>query len=257
VGGLLGCVALAAAPALGQSAEGLPEPLQAAFEAHGGLDTWQQYGTLEYDLDRRLGDTEGQDRQTIDLQDRRVRIDADAYTIGYDGEQVWITPSKDALTYGAPPRFYSQTYFYFFAIPFVFADPGVNAESLGPRTLDGETYDVVRITYGENVGDSPDDQYVAYFDADAHRLHLVLYTVTYGPRTQEQPRSALVYEEWQTVGGLRVPKTARYYRWTGDGLGQQVGEATFADVEFREARPPSTLFRKPDDAVIDRIPGGQ
>jgi hypothetical protein len=37
--------------------------------------------------------------------------------------EVWIKPALDALG-GTPPRFYMWTPFYFFGMPFVFADPG-------------------------------------------------------------------------------------------------------------------------------------
>lgn len=102
-----------------------------------------------------------------------------------------------------PARFYISTPFYFFGIPFVFADPGVHAESLGEKVLNGRAYDVVKFTYDENVGDTPEDNYVADFDSTTHRLHVVHYIVTYpafrgGKSISELERHALVYDEWQT-----------------------------------------------------------
>ena len=241
------------------TSETIPEPAAPAvlapyLEAHGGLDTWRRFGTLAYDLQR--GDWT--DHQLIDLRSRRVLITSEAYAIGFDGEDVWITPGKEALNYGAPPRFYSGTYFYFFAIPFVFADPGTRVEKVEPRTLDGKAYDVLRVTYEPGVGDSPEDEYLAYFDPETKRLRLVLYTVTYG-RTVEPgapPRyGALRYDAWQTVDGLLVPEHAVYFRWEGDHLGEKRAEVWFHNVRFDEAAPPPERFARPEGAVIDAKPG--
>ncbi|QXD13931.1 hypothetical protein GQ464_010715 [Rhodocaloribacter litoris] len=233
----------------------VPAVLAPYLEAHGGLDAWRGYGTLEYDLQR--GDWT--DHQLIDLHSRRVLITSEAYTIGFDGQDVWITPDREALNYGAPPRFYSGTYFYFFALPFVLADPGTRHEALGQRTLDGKAYDVVRVTYAPGVGDSPDDEYVAYFDPETKRLHLVLYTVTYGREVEpdDPPRyGALVYDGWQEVAGLVVPQHATYYRWEGDRLGEPRAEVAFHNVRFEAPAPPPERFARPEGAVVDASPEG-
>ncbi len=231
----------------------VPAALEAPLVAHGGLDLWRSFGTLEYDFVR----GESSDHQIIDLHTRRVRISNEAYTIGFDGDDVWITPDKDALDYGAGPRFYSGTYFYFFSIPFVLADPGVHQEVLPQRELDGKAYDVVRCTFGSGTGDSPGDQYIAYFDPDTHRLHLLLYTVTFG-RTVDpdaEPRfGALLYDRWQTVDGLVVPEHAAYHKWEGDHLGDFRGEIAFRNVGFRPESPDEALFARPDSAFIDAMP---
>ncbi len=236
-----------------------PEPsvssvLAPYLDAHGGLEAWRRFGTLEYDLRR----GEWTDHQLIDLKGRRVRITSEAYTIGFDGEDVWITPDRDALNYGAPPRFYSGTYFYFFALPFVFADPGTRVEKLEPRTLDGKAYDVLRVTYEAGVGDSPEDEYLAYFDPETKRLRLALYTVTYGRAVEPgaPPRyGALRYDEWQTVRGLLVPEHAVYFRWAGDHLGERRSEVWFHNVRFDRASPSPEQFARPEGAVIDAKPG--
>jgi hypothetical protein len=260
VSALLFCVGLSACETSPrETAEETPGPAVPAvlapyLDAHGGLDAWRRFGTLAFDLQR--GDWT--DHQLIDLNSRRVRITSEAYTIGFDGEDVWITPDREALNYGAPPRFYSGTYFYFFAIPFVFADPGTHVEKVEPRMLDGKAHDVLRVTYEPGVGDSPEDEYLAYFDPVTKRLRLVLYTVTYG-RTVEPdapPRyGALRYDEWQTARGLLVPKHATYFRWEGDHLGDRRSEVWYHNVRFDVAAPPPERFARPEGAVVDAKPG--
>ncbi|WP_332914066.1 hypothetical protein [Algoriphagus boritolerans] len=50
----------------------------------------------------------------INLSDRKVRIDADTWQIGNDGEKVWISPNRQAFQ-GNSVRFYHNLYFYFFS----------------------------------------------------------------------------------------------------------------------------------------------
>lgn len=233
----------------------MPSVLEQCLQAHGGLAAWAEYGTLEYDFSRDVGGTEAQDHQLVDLPTRRVRITSDAYTIVDAATDVWIAPDRDALTYGASPRFYSQTYFYFFGIPFVFADPGVNHEDAGQATVRDSTYDVVRITFDSGVGAAPDDVYYAYLDPDTHRLRMVRYSVTYGDREAAEPSSVLVYRDWQKAGGLVVPRRGTYHGWNDGALGEQRGEIMYSNVTFRSERPSDEAFAKPDGGVTVPPPG--
>ena len=55
------------------------------------------------------------------------------------------------------PRFWSLTPYYFIAMPFVMADPGVNPELAEPITVEGRTLDQVYATFDPGTGDAPDD----------------------------------------------------------------------------------------------------
>ena len=111
--------------------------LNDAYDAHGGLESFKGYGTLEYDLDMEIdGVVSIKDHQLFDLNSRKALITSDAYLLGFNGDEAWIKPNMEAL--GIPPRFYSSTPFYFFGLPFLFADPGVNLESLGTKELNGK-----------------------------------------------------------------------------------------------------------------------
>ena len=158
---------------------------------------------------------------------------------------------------GLPPRFYSSTPFYFFGLPFLFADPGINAESLGTKELDGREYNVVKITFDKGVGDTPEDDFVAYIDKETNQLKLVNYIVTYPPLMQgksidELERHASVYEEWQEVDGLVVPKKISFYVWSDEKLGEGPGGfMIFENVSFKDGSPDSALFSKPEGAQVD------
>jgi len=230
--------------------------LEEAYNAHGGLETFKEFGTLEYDVSlERVGVVKLNDHQLIDLNSRNILITSDTYKLGFDSVEAWITPNIAAL--GLPPRFYSSTPFYFFGLPFLFADPGANIESLGTKELDEKEYNVVKITYDPGVGDSPDDDFVAYIDKDTNQLKILHHTVTYpalvqGKSIEELERHAAVYEEWQEANGLIVPKKISFYKWSDDKLGDTaVGAMRFEKVSFKEESPDPAIFQKPEGAEVD------
>jgi len=231
--------------------------LEESYDAHGGIETFSQFGMVEYEMKDLPFSPVGvlNDHQLIDLNSRKVLITSDTYKLGFDGNEVWITPDMAAL--GIPPRFYASTPFYFFGLPFLFADPGANIESLGTKELDGKKYNVVKVTYDPGVGDTPDDDYVAYIDKDTNQLRILHYIVTYPPLTQgksieELERHAAVYEEWQEVNGLVVPKKISFYEWSDDKLGDETyGFIRFENVSFKKENPDPAIFQKPEGAEVD------
>ena len=230
--------------------------LNESYEAHGGLETFKSYSTVEYDQEMAIdGIVSLKDHQVIDLLSRMTLINSDAYILGFNGDEAWIKPNMEAL--GIPPRFYSSTPFYFFGLPFLFADPGVNVESLGTKELDGKKYNIVKVTFDSNIGDTPDDDYVVYMDQETNEIKIVHYIVTYPPLMQgksidELERHAAVYEEWQEVDGLKVPKKISFYQWTDDKLADtSAGYMLFENVSFKKEAPDSTIFEKPEGAQVD------
>ena len=223
--------------------------------AHGGLQKWQNFASVEYDLIYERPNGEKRDHQLFDLRTRDGLITADEYTLGASKGEVWIKPRLDALG-ATPPRFYMWTPFYFFGMPFVFADPGAKQEPLGRKTFQGAEYDVVKITYEAGTGDSPDDFYIAYVEPASGRLKLAVYVVTYpalrkGKPMEELEQHAIVFEEWQEADGLMVPKSAAYFDWKNETTeGEALGRLRFANVQFSSTPPAAAKFTKPADAVV-------
>ena len=232
-----------------------PPVLHDAWAAHGGLDTWRAQRQLQYTLARTTGDTAVRDDQLIDLRTRKVRIRGDDFVLGFDGENAWVEPSLEAFPYNYTPRFYTSTYFYFFAMPFVLADDGVIASDEGTATINGTTYRVTEIRYEDHVGDSPDDVYVVYTNADTGRLGLVRFSVTYGDRAPSAPNTALVYTDFATDSGITLPVAGRYHTWNDGPLGDPLGpEFALSDVQFSTDAPAPNLFAMPDEAEVDSLP---
>jgi hypothetical protein len=59
-----------------------PESLKKVFEAHGGLLHWKRKNSLAF--------KHGEERHPMDLQTRMYRVDVPAYSLGFDGDKVWL-----------------------------------------------------------------------------------------------------------------------------------------------------------------------
>lgn len=229
--------------------------LERAFEAHGGVTKWKSFGSVEFDQTWTSAKGVKKDHHVFDLRNRDGFIASDAYTLGASGGEVWIKPALDALG-GTPPRFYMWTPFYFFGMPFVFADPGAVQESLGRKTFQGQEYDATKVTFKKGTGDSSDDFYVAYADPQSGQLKLVTYVVTFAALRKDKPIDqlkphALVFEEWQEAGGLRVMKRGSFYNWKNENIeGEPLGVMEFSNVRFSESAPDHAKFQKPADAIV-------
>jgi len=229
--------------------------LDRAFEAHGGVTKWKTFGSVEFDQTWSSAKGVKKDNQLFDLRSRDGLITSDAYTLGASGGEVWIKPALDALG-GTPPRFYMWTPFYFFGMPFVFADPGVVQESLGKKMFQDQEFDAVKVTFKKGTGDSSEDYYIAYLDSKSGQMKLVSYVVTYAALRKDKPMDqlephALVFEEWQDANGLRVPKRAKFYNWKNENIeGEPLGVMEFSNVNFSEKASDAAKFAKPADAVV-------
>ncbi len=229
--------------------------LDRALEAHGGLAKWKSHGSVEFDVSSKSAKGTKQDHQLFDLRSREGLIVGADYSLGASNGEVWIKPDPAALG-GTPPRFYMWTPFYFFGMPFVFADPGAMQEPLGKKSFQGRDYDATRVTFKKGTGDSSDDFYVAYADPESGQLKLVSYVVTYpmmrkGKPIEELEQHAIVFQDWQEADGLKVPKSAPFYVWKNENIeGEALATLEFSEVHFSEKGPDESKFEKPEGAVI-------
>jgi len=228
--------------------ENIPQELMDGINAHGGLAHWNDMKTLEYSFPK----GEGKELHQVDLPSRKVRITHDNYTLGFDGSEVWVTPNKEAMG-RTSPRFYHNLIFYFYAIPYVLGDPGINYEVLPQREINGKTLNAVKITYDDGIGDAPEDYYIAHFDAETNELYLLLYTVTYFSGTTNEKFSALLYDEWKEVNGLKIPKVMKGYKYEADTLGAERYVRIFDDIKLNKESLDDSIFEIPEGAVIDSL----
>lgn len=227
-------------------------------ERHGGLDAWFAGKNLafHYDYDpQEEGKPSRTSMQTIDLISSRAYHDMTSPVqgqIGWDGTRAWSTfdPSK------SPPRFWALTPYYFVAMPFVLGDPGVNLQIVSDT---GEAAglppaDVIKVTFGEDVGDAPDDFYHAYFAKDDGRMLALRYVVTYKAfmknGMKHTPEKLLVYEDLKPAGPLTIARTERTYKFPDGKRGEFVTLATVSKVQYG-AKFDESRMTMPAGAQVD------
>lgn len=227
-----------------------PELLTKALEAHGSLALWNNKGTMQYDL--KMANSELIETHIIDLRNRNVRINGEGFTIGMDGQNVWSSPSNEATGKNSP-RFYHNLFFYFFSIPFVLADPGINYEDLGEVTMMGNTYGALSVSFNEGVGDADKDLYIGYFNPETFQLEVLLYTVTYYSGEKHENYNALVYDNYKNINGILLPTRLKGHKYENDSIGDLRYDISFSNISLSEERPESTLFAMPAESEIDSL----
>ena len=163
----------------------------------------------------------------------------------YDGERVYLTPRK-AKDKGA--RFDMFTWTYFFGLPYKLNDPGTKWAMEQDRTLekDGVEYSTAKLTFGENVGDAPDDWYLIYRDPSTQLIKSAVYIVTYGSngdisKAEANPH-AIVYNTYEEVAGIPIATSWSFHDWTAErGLGKQLGDAAISNISFLQVNPETFL----------------
>jgi hypothetical protein len=228
----------------------------ASIEAHGGLARWYGNGPLHfrYSYNRRSGEPPIDTEQTVDTWSARARHLAlpDSTEFGWTGAAAWVRPDSAALPINA--RFWALTPYYFVAMPFVLADPGVNLEEAGQMEAEGQRYDLVRVTFSPGTGDAPDDYYVLLLDPATQRVGGVRYVVSYPgffPEGGHTPERLMLYDGHQTVGGITLQEGFRSFAWTDTRAGAPAAEGNVTDVRFLSDAPDS-LFTMPAGARVQQ-----
>ena len=216
-----------------------PEPITKIFDAHGSYSAWSQMNSLSFSL-------ANGEHQLIDLHSRKVLVEGEKRTIGFDGKDVWVVP--DSLITGA--RFYHNLYFYFFSMPFVLGDPGINYEIVGDKELFGMNLSGIKISYGDGVGDSPKDNYILYFDKASNTMKALMYTVTFKSQEASDKFNLIKYDEWQEVEGILLPKKLQWYQYKNDSEGEMRNEVIFSGITLSKDKPNEKSFIKPEGAGI-------
>lgn len=225
--------------------------------AHG-IETYRSHQAIQADVTISYGEkTMLQGVFTFDMPVGKSRIEtADGAVMVFDGKDAWVAPA-DAPVPPGMTRFHLLTWPYFVAAPFKLADPGTHLDDAGMKPLDAHTIlPAGKLTFGEDVGDTPDDWYVVYRDQDTGRLAALAYIVTYGKTThdaEKEPHVA-IYEAYEEVDGVTLPTRMTMWHW--DPKLGKVGESlgTLEVSNYRFVEPDEKTFVKPDGARIDAPP---
>ncbi len=189
--------------------ENYPSELAKVFEKHGGIEAWRKAKTLSFN--------KGEEVHTADLKSRKIVVNTPNYSLGFDGKVVWLT-QKDSTSFKGNKDFYYNLYFYFYAMPFVLADDGILYEETTDLIFEGKSYPGFKISYKANVGSSPDDNYLIYYNKDTYQMEWLAYTVTFNSKKPSEKYSLIRYNNWNSVNGLLLPKAITWYQQDSVGV---------------------------------------
>jgi hypothetical protein len=221
-----------------------------AMEAHGGLANWYSNGPLQFHFNYQPLDG-NTPRNTIQISDNwsakaRHQMATDtSLQFGWNGEEAWALPDPSKIPFDA--RFWALTPYYFVGIPFVLGDEGVKLEEVGQDNLDGITYDLIKVTFGEGVGDAPDDFYVVYLHLEPRQVAAYRYVVSYPayfPDGGHTPEKIMILDGEQIVDGILFPEGYRTFMWKDESPGEHV-----TDVQFLPGISPH-YFSTPSEAEV-------
>tara|TARA_R110002049_G_scaffold13550_19_gene59068 strand:+ start:2259 stop:3059 length:801 start_codon:yes stop_codon:yes gene_type:complete len=222
-----------------------PQIIAAVFEAHGGTAHWNKMNNLCFEMDG----SNGNEIHTTSLGNRLVKIENNDWAIGYDGDNVWLQQHKENA-YEGNARLYHNLMFYFYAMPFILGDDGINYEVLEQRELDGKLYNATKISYDAGVGDSPEDEYILFSDPETNKMVWLAYTVTFKSGEKSDNWNFIKYDNWQDVNGLLLPEKLTWYEVENGSPKGEKRNKIFKKLTATETVLEASVFAKPEGAVI-------
>lgn len=221
-----------------------PDELGKVFETHGGIEKWKSMQSLSYEIPK----DSTSEKHVIDLWARRDRVETPGYAMGFDGKEVWLKDENQLFKGNA--LFYHNLMFYFYAMPFVLADEGINYTKAADLSFEGKTYPGYQISYNSGVGASPDDEYFIYYNPDTYKMEWLGYTVTFFEGKKSDDVHWIRYNNWQEINGLLLPVSLKWYNYE-NGLPTTLrNELPFSAVTLSETPVNESLFAKPEGAVV-------
>ena len=226
------------------------EILAQCLKAHGGLDRWNKFQALEYTLINNGMPV----YQLTHLQDRRAYIKSQDFEVGFDGKVAWSYPNAENIS-GKSPAFYYNLDFYFVAIPFVLKDPGVHVVYQGAETINDKPYEVLKVTFANDVGFTPEDIYLLYLDPESTILQMLVYSISYFEKEEKGLlKSAKFYSDYQEVQGLLMPGKMENFEWDDGRIGASKNHIRlFKNVRFLDAVPDPDIFSIREGSVSEKV----
>ena len=218
--------------------EHFPDEIAKVFERHGGIETWRNAKMLSF--------TKGDEVHTIDLQSRKTLINSPNYSLGFDGNEVWLKELKEK-SFKSRKDFYHNLYFYFYAMPFVLADDGIIYEKTSDLVFEGKAYAGYKISFKANVGSSPDDNYIIYYNKNSFQMEWLAYTVTFNSKKPTDAYNIIRYNDWNIVDKLLLPNSITWYKKDSIGLPTQPRRAAteFTLPLISDKEISDSFFKKP------------
>ncbi len=236
---------LLAAMSIIATAQTAKELVAQAIEATGGKQNFYNLGNVNYDLEYRT--PPGKGATTLIAHETYVfdgELSHATYTEhsltgangkvveGYDGKAAWVTfdgkLSNDKQANGVA-RFLRKTNYYWFTMFFKLLDEGLNYEKLSDKKLNNKSYNRVKITFGDKVGDAQ-DTYVLYINKETKMIDQFLFTVVAFGLTEPN----LMTFEYETINGIKIPSKRKYIQadWEGNIKGKAHTITNWTNIKF-------------------------
>jgi len=173
-------------------------------------------------------------------------------TQAWNGSEAWVIVDGNFIP--APPakkmaKFARNTSFFWFNMMYKMADAGTIHKILPTRMYKGKEYNIVEVSYEENIGDAQ-DKFVLYLNQDTNLVdHFIFSNMFFGPDVP--PR--MMHVDYETHDGLKFPKKLYYEMsdWDGNPIpGPMRSEKLFSEVQFNTGIS-KEQFEKP---MLTRIP---
>ena len=222
-----------------------PNPIAKIFEAHGGYDAWSAMKGMTYDIVR----SDFMEKHIVNLKSRKSVIEYKHHLLGFDGSNVWVK-DLDTTAYKSDPKFYYNLMFYFYAMPFILGDDGINYDEGPVLEVNDKEYPGVLISYEAGIGESPEDEYILFYDPETYEMKWLAYTVTFFSKEKSKKFNLIKYAEWEDVDGLKLPKTLQWHHFEDGEVGDMRNELTFANSKLSKEAPDDSLFEVIEGAVI-------
>lgn len=224
-----------------------PEALNKVFEAHGSVENWKSKKTLAFEIPK----PDASETHTIDLKNRNEKIETPEFSMGYDGKDFWLADEKEI--YKGDPIFYHNLMFYFYAMPFVLSDDGINYGETENLEFEGVSYPGIRISYDMGVGVSSKDEYFLHYDPETYQMAWLGYTVTYRSGEKSEKISWIRYNDWMEVNDIVLPKSLTWHKYEGREIKEARSTRNFENVALNETSNENTFYMMPENGkVIER-----
>lgn len=221
-----------------------PKDMKKIFDAHGGLHNWKGKRTLAFDIVK----PEGNESHTIDLHSRKDKVELPGVTMGFDGNTIWLEDAKDV--YQGNAAVYHNLMFYFYAMPFVFGDPGIKYSETEDLVYRQMRYPGIHISYDDGVGASPKDDYYLHYDPNTFRMEWLGYTFTYGSDKKSDDVRWIRYSDWVQKEGVLLPKSLTWYSYENRTPKEPKPPVVFENIDLTEISRPHTFYRSSEKAKV-------
>ncbi|WPJ95814.1 DUF6503 family protein [Coraliomargarita algicola] len=187
--------------------------MSATQEAHG-LRAWWGKEVVVADVEIIFGGNPiVQGTFSFEAHGPRARYDRqDGVSVIFDGNTAWVTPADAAAPKG---RFHVLTWPWFIMAPFKMQGDGIHLSDLNSAEVEGKVYDTVLQTFGQDMGDTPDDWYRFYLDPKTQLVDAMAYIVTFGKdvETANQSPSILKYFDYVDADGPMIATRYEFWYW--------------------------------------------